>query len=225
MNEPADRPYGERAAFVSDPFGNYWFIATRVGLRLVGVGLGHVTPSLLPSKASPLIDFLKRAFGAKVEGSTKKADTWYTPLSASAKPWWRWLKWKRKGCVRSGFKCTRTTSMPCIVARWRRARFQFCRPRTNPLVIALLSFRIPPEIVGSQRRALIPFSGLRGTPANRSLAESAVRAETSAGDVQERPRIHPSMEAIFSCLERTIHIMEDLRRKEVGSPGSNSPSQ
>jgi PhnB protein len=68
VGEPADRPYGERAAFVSDPFGNYWFIATRLGSDYVGVGLKHVTPSLLPLNARPLIDFLQRAFGAKVEG-------------------------------------------------------------------------------------------------------------------------------------------------------------
>ena len=68
VGEPADRPYGERAAFVQDPFGNYWFIATRHGSNYVGEGLGHVTPCLLPSKAAPLNDFLKRAFGAKVEG-------------------------------------------------------------------------------------------------------------------------------------------------------------
>jgi uncharacterized glyoxalase superfamily protein PhnB len=68
VGEPADRPYGERAAFVSDPFGNYWFIATRLGPDYVGVGLKHVTPSLLPLNARPLIDFLERAFGAKVEG-------------------------------------------------------------------------------------------------------------------------------------------------------------
>ena len=73
VGEPADRPYGERAAFVSDPFGNYWFIATRFGPNYVGVGLGHVTPSLLPSNAPPLIDFLKRAFGAKVEGLHEEA--------------------------------------------------------------------------------------------------------------------------------------------------------
>jgi PhnB protein len=68
--EPADRPYGERAAFVSDSFGNYWFIATRLGPDYVGAGLGYVTPSLLPSKTQvrPLIDFLERAFGADVEG-------------------------------------------------------------------------------------------------------------------------------------------------------------
>ena len=73
VGEPADRPYGERAAFVSDPFGNYWFIATRLGPDYVGVGLGHVTPSLLPSNAPPLIDFLMRAFGAKVEDLHKEA--------------------------------------------------------------------------------------------------------------------------------------------------------
>jgi len=73
VGEPADRPYGERAAFVSDPFGNYWFIATRSDPNYVGVGLRHVTPSLLPTTAPPLIDFLKRAFDAKVEGLHEQA--------------------------------------------------------------------------------------------------------------------------------------------------------
>src|SRR5262249_7771086 len=75
VGAPADRPYGERAAFVSDPFGNYWFIATRFGADYVGEGLHHVTPSLLPSSAEtrPIIDFLERAFGAKVEGLHEQA--------------------------------------------------------------------------------------------------------------------------------------------------------
>jgi uncharacterized glyoxalase superfamily protein PhnB len=68
FGEPADRPYGERAAFVSDPFGNSWFIATRFGRDYAGVGLGHVTPCLLPPNALPVIDFLNRACGARVEG-------------------------------------------------------------------------------------------------------------------------------------------------------------
>jgi PhnB protein len=68
LGEPADRPYGERAAFVSDPFGNYWFIATRFGASYSDAGLRHVTPCLLPSQAAPLIEFLKGAFGAKLEG-------------------------------------------------------------------------------------------------------------------------------------------------------------
>jgi PhnB protein len=68
VGEPADRPYGERAAFVSDPSGNYWFIATRFGDSYAGEGLKHVTPCLLPSNAKPLIEFLQRAFGARLEG-------------------------------------------------------------------------------------------------------------------------------------------------------------
>jgi PhnB protein len=68
VGEPADRPYGERAAFVSDPFGNYWFIATRLGDSYAGEGLKHVTPCLLPSNTRPLIEFLQRAFGARMEG-------------------------------------------------------------------------------------------------------------------------------------------------------------
>lgn len=30
LGVPSDRPYGDRAAEVADPFGNYWFIATQV---------------------------------------------------------------------------------------------------------------------------------------------------------------------------------------------------
>lgn len=68
VGEPADRPYGERAAFVSDPTGNYWFIATRANAN-------HVTPTLLASSihVRPLIDFMERAFGARVEGLREEA--------------------------------------------------------------------------------------------------------------------------------------------------------
>jgi PhnB protein len=61
VGEPADRPYGERAAFVSDPFGNILFIATRPNTA-------KVVPSLLLADAAPVIQFLKDAFGARVEG-------------------------------------------------------------------------------------------------------------------------------------------------------------
>jgi len=30
LGAPSDRPYGDRAAEVADPFGNHWFIATRI---------------------------------------------------------------------------------------------------------------------------------------------------------------------------------------------------
>jgi uncharacterized glyoxalase superfamily protein PhnB len=63
--EPADRPYGERSAYVQDAFGNYWYIATRLGSTLPAEGLGTVLPYAHPARARAYIDFLKRAFGAQ----------------------------------------------------------------------------------------------------------------------------------------------------------------
>jgi len=69
MGEPADRPYGERSAFVEDAFGNYWYIATRLASAPAGEGplqgLGTVLPYVHPDGARKYIDFLKRAFGAE----------------------------------------------------------------------------------------------------------------------------------------------------------------
>ena len=69
MGEPADRPYGERSAFIEDAFGNYWYIATRLAAApAVGgpvPGPGTVMPYVHPEKARNYIDFLKRAFGAE----------------------------------------------------------------------------------------------------------------------------------------------------------------
>jgi PhnB protein len=65
IGEPADRPYGERSAFVTDSAGNQWYIATKPGPNYVAEGLGHVTPYMHPAKARPVIDFLKQAFGAE----------------------------------------------------------------------------------------------------------------------------------------------------------------
>lgn len=63
IGEPADRPYGERSGYVQDAFGNYWYIATRLGPAPEGVG--SVLPHVHPRKARPYIDFLTRAFGAE----------------------------------------------------------------------------------------------------------------------------------------------------------------
>ena len=63
--EPADRPYGERSAFVKDAFGNYWYIATRLGSTPPAEHLGTVLPYAHPARARAYIDFLKRAFGAQ----------------------------------------------------------------------------------------------------------------------------------------------------------------
>jgi PhnB protein len=63
--EPADRPYGERSAFVEDDFGNYWYIATRLASAPAAEGLGTVLPYVHPEGARKYIDFLKRAFSAE----------------------------------------------------------------------------------------------------------------------------------------------------------------
>ena len=63
--EPADRPYGERSAFVRDAFGNCWYIATRLTSAPAAEGLGTVLPYVHPERARQYINFLKRAFGAE----------------------------------------------------------------------------------------------------------------------------------------------------------------
>jgi len=69
MGEPADRPYGERSAFVEDAFGNYWYIATRLspGREPEGPATDSesVMPYLHPEGARKYIAFLKAAFGAE----------------------------------------------------------------------------------------------------------------------------------------------------------------
>lgn len=68
LGEPADRPYGERSAFVQDGFGNYWYIATRLTPAPPPQGSGSVMPYLHPAGARKYIDFLKQAFGAEELG-------------------------------------------------------------------------------------------------------------------------------------------------------------
>ena len=66
MGEPADRPYGERSAFIEDAFGNYWYIATRLASAPPPEpGPGSVLAHVHPAGARKYIDFLKRAFGAE----------------------------------------------------------------------------------------------------------------------------------------------------------------
>jgi uncharacterized glyoxalase superfamily protein PhnB len=67
LGEPADRPYGERAGFVRDAFGNHWFIATHHGPSYLPEGLSTVTPFIHAKSAAQYIDFLKQAFGAAEE--------------------------------------------------------------------------------------------------------------------------------------------------------------
>jgi PhnB protein len=66
--EPADRPYGERSAFVRDAFGNFWYIATRLASAPAAEDPGTVLPFVHPQDARKYIDFLKLAFGAEERG-------------------------------------------------------------------------------------------------------------------------------------------------------------
>lgn len=67
LGEPADRPYGERAGFVRDGFGNHWFLATHLGGSYVPEGLRTVTPFVHTEAAGRYIGFLQQAFGAVAE--------------------------------------------------------------------------------------------------------------------------------------------------------------
>lgn len=68
LDEPADQPYGERAASVIDAAGNHWYIATYKETGYKWEGAPTVQPYLHPLRAEPVIKFLKRAFGAEELG-------------------------------------------------------------------------------------------------------------------------------------------------------------
>ena len=65
IDKPVDHDYGERGATVKDQAGNHWYLATAKGKNYIPEGLRNVNIYLHPRKAEPLIDFLKRAFGAE----------------------------------------------------------------------------------------------------------------------------------------------------------------
>jgi len=65
LHGPVDQSYGERSSTVIDPAGNFWYIATRLAGDYKWEGAPTVQPYLHPLRAVPLIDFLKRAFGAE----------------------------------------------------------------------------------------------------------------------------------------------------------------
>ena len=67
LGAPDERPYGERAGFVKDPFGNHWYIATHRGPSYIPEGLRSVTPFLHVTGTAEYIEFLKRALGAVEE--------------------------------------------------------------------------------------------------------------------------------------------------------------
>src|SRR5437899_11606725 len=61
LGEPADRHYGERAGFVSDPFGNHWYIASPLGPQSLASASRTVTPVLHLENAAAHMDVVERA--------------------------------------------------------------------------------------------------------------------------------------------------------------------
>ena len=74
IDEVIDQEYGERSGGVKDPAGNYWYIATHKGETYVPKGLHNVNAYLHPLRAEPVINFLKRAFGAQEIAKYTSAD-------------------------------------------------------------------------------------------------------------------------------------------------------
>jgi PhnB protein len=68
LAEPADQEYGERTASVIDAAGNHWYIATFKDTGYKSEGAPAIQPYLHPLRAEPVINFLKRAFGAEELG-------------------------------------------------------------------------------------------------------------------------------------------------------------
>jgi PhnB protein len=66
VEKPVDQFYGDREAGVKDAAGNFWWIAThQQGGGYIPQGMHTITPFLHPLRGQPVIDFLKRAFGAQ----------------------------------------------------------------------------------------------------------------------------------------------------------------
>ena len=71
---PTDQDYGERSASVKDREGNFWYIATFKGKDYKWEGAPDVQPSLHPLRAEPVLNFVKRAFGAEEQGRYASPD-------------------------------------------------------------------------------------------------------------------------------------------------------
>jgi uncharacterized glyoxalase superfamily protein PhnB len=74
LAEPADQEYGERSASVIDAAGNYWYIATFKKTGYKWEGAPTIQPYMHPLRAEPVVNFLKRAFGAEELGRYTSPD-------------------------------------------------------------------------------------------------------------------------------------------------------
>ena len=73
VKEPITAPYGDRAATISDPFGNTWYIATRKGQVPGPEGFLSIQPYLHLRDAHNMIPFIEAAFGGHATGLHKSS--------------------------------------------------------------------------------------------------------------------------------------------------------
>jgi PhnB protein len=71
---PADQEYGERTASVIDAAGNHWYIATYKDTGYKWEGAPTIQAYMHPLRAEPVVNFLKRAFGAEELGRYTSPD-------------------------------------------------------------------------------------------------------------------------------------------------------
>jgi PhnB protein len=74
LTEPADQFYGERTAHVIDAAGNHWYIATSKASGYKSEGAPAIQPYMHPLRVDPVMNFLKRAFGAEDLGRYTSPD-------------------------------------------------------------------------------------------------------------------------------------------------------
>jgi PhnB protein len=74
IQPPTDQFYGERSSSVKDKAGNFWYIATSLKGDYKWEGAPDVQPYLHPLRGGPVIDFLKKAFGAEDLGQFASPD-------------------------------------------------------------------------------------------------------------------------------------------------------
>lgn len=74
LQPPVDMPYPERNGRVRDAFGNHWYIASPLGATSRPELAPSVQPYLHPLRAEPVVNFLKRAFGAEEIGRSASPD-------------------------------------------------------------------------------------------------------------------------------------------------------